>query len=224
MTRLPRIDPQGVGTAGGNGGEIYRGFFYQYFGVTGVAPQGTPQLAERLLTWRFRRMEKLPFTEPSFAAGVRERLFGALALAENCSSDAYDMADLLYLLERYGRWGSAASALPWSRGWTPFASIAAIREAFRLPSPLGRRCSVHAELVRRFLPARAYWTPINGGQLMALEGAGRTRYALRQALNAGSMVVQRVSRKLRKEARRGDDLKAEFLFGSLQESTREILV
>ena len=224
MTRVPRIDPAREWTAGGNGGEIYRGFFYQYFGVTGVAPRGTPQLAERLLTWRFRRIEKLPFAAPSFAAGVRERLLGALALAERCSGDPYDMADLLYLFERYGRWGSAPAALPWSRVWTPFESTAAVREAFRLPPPLGKRCTVHAALIRRFLPARAYWTPINGGQFMALEGEGRLHYALRQALNGGSLVVQRVRRRLNKQARRGDDVKAGFLTGPLQEATRELLL
>jgi hypothetical protein len=224
MTRLPRVDPSREWSAGGNGGEIYRGFFYQYFGMTGVAPRSTSQLAERLLSWRFRRLAKLPFADLVFAAGVRDRLLDALRLAERCSSDPYDIADLLYLFERYGRWGSAPAALPWQRAWTPFESIAAIREAFRLPSPVGKRCTLHATLVRRFLPARAYWTPINGGQLLALDGDGRARYALRQALNGGSLVVQRVRRRLHKEARQGDDMKAEFLTGPLRESSRDLLL
>jgi hypothetical protein len=224
MSRLPRVDPSREWSAGGNGGEIYRGFFYQYFGVTGVAPRSTSQLAERLLSWRFRRLAKLPFADPGFAEGVRERLLGALQRAERCSSDPYDIVDLLYLFERYGRWGSAPAALPWQRSWTPFESIAAIREAFRLPSPVGKRCTLHAALVRRFLPARAYWTPINGGQLLALDGDGRARYALRQALNASSVALQRVSRRLRKGARRGDDMKTEFLTGPLRDSCRDLLL
>lgn len=224
MSRLPRVDPSREWSAGGTGGEIYRGFFYQYFGMTGVAPRSTSQLAERLLSWRFRRLAKLPFAESEFAAGVRERLHDALFLAESCSSDPYDISDLLYLFERYGRWGSAPAALPWQRSWTPFESIAAIREAFRLPSPVGKRCTLHATLIRRFLPARAYWTPINGGQLLALDGDGRARYALRQALNGTSVVLQRVRRRLRKEARRGDDMKGEFLTGPLRESSRDLLL
>jgi hypothetical protein len=224
MSRLPRLDPEREWSAGGNGGEIYRGFFYQYFGVTGVAPQGVPELVDRLLGWRFRRLSRLPFAAPQFRASVRERLLEAVQLAEHCSTDPYDMVDLLYLFERYGRWGAAPAALPWHRGWTPFESIAAIREAFRLPAPIGKRCAVHAELVRRFLPSRAYWMPINGGQLLALEGNGRLRYALRQALNGGSLLLQRARRRLQKDARRGDDKKAEFLAGPLSELTRSLLL
>ena len=224
MSRLPRLSPGGELKAGGTGGEIYRGFFYQYFGVTGVAPTGTSELAERLLTWRFRRLPRLPFADPSFGAGVRERLLDALTVAERCSKDPYDMADLLYLFERYGRWGAASTVLPWQRGWTPFESITAIREAFRLPAPVGKRCLVHATLVRRYLPKLAYWTPINGGQLMALDGDDRVRYALRQALNGGSLALQTVRRKLRKGARRGDDMKADYLAGPLRDVTRELLL
>ena len=192
--------------------------------MTGVAPTGTSELAERLLTWRFRRLPRLPFADPSFGAGVRERLLDALTVAERCSKDPYDMADLLYLFERYGRWGAASTVLPWQRGWTPFESITAIREAFRLPAPVGKRCLVHATLVRRYLPKLAYWTPINGGQLMALDGDDRVRYALRQALNGGSLALQTVRRKLRKGARRGDDMKADYLAGPLRDVTRELLL
>jgi hypothetical protein len=93
-----------------------------------------------------------------------------------------------------------------------------------LPSPIGKRCAVHATLVRRFLPARAYWTPINGGQLMALDGDGRWRYAARQVLNAGSVAIQRVQRRLFDKARVGDDMKADFLTGPLQGVTRDLLL
>lgn len=224
MSRLPRIDPAREKSAGGNGGEIYRGFFYQYFGLTGEAPQNTEELASRLLRLRFRRWARLPFADPSVRDGVRERLFEALARAESCSKDPYDIADLLYLFERYGRWGSAPANLPWEKGWTPFESIEAIREAFRLPPPVGKRCSVHAELVRRFLPARAYWTPINGAHLMALEGDGRARYAARQLLTGGSMAVQRVRRRLFERARGGDEMRTDFVRGPLHGVTRDLLL
>jgi len=224
LTRLPRLDPQREWMAGGTGGEIYRGFFYQYFGLTGAAPRGTPALAERLLRWRFRRLATLPFSEPHFKDDVRARLFEALGWAERVSHDPYDQADLLYLFERYGRWGAAPASLPWQRSWTPFESVRAVREAFLLPAPIGRRCSVHAELIRRHLPARAYWTPINGGQLLALDGGGRLAYALRQVLNGASMVEQRARRRLTRGAQRGDDIKKEFLSGPLGSLTRDLLL
>lgn len=224
LTPLPTLDATRSAMAGGNGGEIYRGFFYQYFGLTGSAPSGKGAVAERLLRWRFRRLAQLPFGDPRFAASVRERLFEALGWADRVSNDPYDQVDLLYLFERYGRWGATPAALPWQRSWTPFESVRAIREAFRLPAPIGKRCPVHAELIRRHLPARAYWTPINGGQLLALDGGGRVRYALRQALNGTSQVVQRARRRLSRGAQRGDDIKTEFLAGPLGALTRELLL
>lgn len=39
----------------------------------------------------------------------------ALGWAERVSSDPHDLVDLLYLFERYGRWGAAPAALPWQR-------------------------------------------------------------------------------------------------------------
>jgi hypothetical protein len=223
MTRLPRIDPEGEPSAGGNGGEIYRGFFYQYFGVTGTAPRGVERIAARLEDWRFRRLAKLPFCDPAFRLGVHERLSEALRMAESVSADPYDIVDLLYLFERYGRWGAVQASQPWIRSWTPFESATAIREAFRLPAPIGRRCSVHSLLIRRYLPARAYWQPINGGQLLALDGPGRVRYALRQALNGSSMLRQQLRRQLQKRARRGDDMKAAFWNESLGQLTESLI-
>ena len=223
MTRLPGIDPSAELLAGGNGGEIYRGFFYQYFGVTGTVPRDVGRIARRLLNWRFRRLAQLPFAEPAFKADVSNRLLLALVRLERCSTDPYDILDLLYLFERYGRWGASQASQPWSRTWTPFESAAAIRAAFRLPSPMGRNCSVHSLLIQRFLPKRAYWIPINGGQLLALDGNGRIRYALRQTLTVGAMVRQQVRRRLRKSARRGDDVKASFLSGELSQITGHLM-
>ena len=223
MTRLPGIDPSAELLAGGNGGEIYRGFFYQYFGATGTVPRDLEPIAARLLSWRFRRLAQLPFADPAFNAEVNQRLLLALGRAGRCSADPYDILDLLYLFERYGRWGASQASQPWSRTWTPFESAAAIRAAFRLPAPMGRHCSVHALLIQRFLPRRAYWIPINGGQLLALDGRGGIHYALRQALTVGAMVRQQVRRRLRKSARRSDDVKASFLSGELSQITEHLM-
>jgi hypothetical protein len=82
---------------------------------------------------------------------------------------------------------------------------------------------VHSLLIRQYLPERAYWMPINGGQFLALEGAGRSRYALRQALNVLSAIRQRALRKLRKGARAGDEVKAGFLTGDLAQLSEGLL-
>jgi hypothetical protein len=223
LGRLPELEPRSHPFAGGNGGEIFRGFFYPYFGATGTAPKSMQALLARLVSYRFRRLGRLPFSDPASSAAVKERLQQALGRYERCSSNPYDVVDLLYLFERYGRWGAYQACLPWRRSWTPFESVEAIRDGFRLPAPIGKFSDVHALLVRRFLPARAYWMPINGGQLLPLEGNGRLRYALRQALNVSSLVRQRVTKRLRKGARRSDEVKADFLSGPLAEQTASLL-
>lgn len=216
MTHLPRLDPHAELTAGGNGGEIFRGFFYQYFGAAGVAPNGVEALAEQLTRWRFRRLANLPFRDPAFQRGVRDRLLQTLVYLQRWSSNTYDMADLLYLFERYGRWGAMQANSPWRSSWTPFESVVAIREAMKLPPPVGKNCPVHSLLIRRFLPRAAFWIPINGGQFLALEGPGRLRYAMRQGLNLRSLLIQKVQRRWHRASSVGDDVKARYFAEDLK--------
>lgn len=208
--------------AGGTGGEIFRGFFYPYVGARSAA-LSNQQLADKLLRWRFRRYDKLSYRDPGVRPALRERLLAALERSRAGSNEAHDVLDLFYLLERYGRWGARPTCFPWNTVWTPFESVAAIREALRLPAPRGSWCTVHGLLIRRHLPQRAYWTPINAGPLVALHGPGRLRHWLRQGLGLRGVLQQKLERRVQRESATPDDLRARILAEELQPVVRALL-
>lgn len=221
LTRAPSMAARRP-FAGGTGGEIFRGFFYPYVGAS-AATLNDEQLANRLLRWRFRRHDKLRFRDPSIRPALRERLLSALERARAGSPEAHDVLDLFYLLERYGRWGARPACFPWNAVWTPFESVAAIREALRLPAPRGSWCTAHSLLIRRHLPRLAYWTPINAGPLVALQGPGRVRHWLRQGLGLRGLVQQKLERRVQRSSATPDDVRARILAEELQPAVRALL-
>jgi hypothetical protein len=222
LTRLPSVGPGLPLLAGGTGGEIFRGFFYPYLGVS-ARRLSSEELADKLLRWRFRRYEQLAFQEPSLRTAVRTRLEEALRALSLHSQLPHDILDLFYLFERYGRWGARPACFPWSSAWTPFESIGAIRAALQLPAPVGSHCTVHSLLIRRHLPARAYWTPLNGAQLVPLQGPGRVRHLLRQGLGVSGLFQQKLERRLQRRSLTPDDLRARFLAQDLRAVVRSLL-
>jgi hypothetical protein len=223
LTRSPKLTAPRASLAGGTGGEIFRGFFYPYLGVAARAPLGSSELADKLLRWRFRRFDKLAFQEPELRSSLRSRLEETLRALAVHSSHPHDLLDLFYLFERYGRWGARPACFPWNTAWTPFESIPAIRAALKLPAPIGDQCTAHALLIRRHLPARAYWTPINGGQLVTLQGPGRLRHWLRQGLNAGGLLLQKLQQSGQRASLTPDDQRARFLAEELSPVVRSLL-
>lgn len=221
--RAPTVSPHHPPQAGGNGGEIFRGFFYPYFGALGSVPNDLERIEATLLRWRFRRFANIPFAEPEFAESVRQRLHQAVERYSLLSKNGHDIVDLLYLFERYGRWGSMNSRMPWSTTWTPFESTVAIRAAYRLPPPIGKISGLHSLLIKRHLPRSAFLTPINGGQFLFLEGPGKVRYALRQTLNVRAFVANKLQRRLNRSARTKDDQIAGFIASDLQDQVRALL-
>ncbi len=151
MIGRPTLTRKAAPKAGGQGGEIFRGFFYPYFGPRGVVPNDIGLIASRLVRWRFRRLASLSFQDKRLGGAVSDRLIETLGLLAENSSDPYDILDQFYLLERYGCWGATSARLPWSAAWTPFEDLAAIRAAYALPSPVGKHCTVMPLLIRRFL-------------------------------------------------------------------------
>jgi hypothetical protein len=223
LTRLPNLTTPLPWLAGGTGGEIFRGFFYPYLGVATRARIAIPELADQLLRWRFRRFDKLAFQEPAVRSALRLRLEETLSALGVHSSHPHDLLDLFYLFERYGRWGARPACFPWNNAWTPFESSAAIREALKLPAPVGNHCTAHGLLIRRHLPARAYWTPINAGQLVPLQGPGQLRQLLRQGLNVRGLLQQKLERKLQGSSVTPDDVRARFLAEELSPVVRSLL-
>lgn len=210
MTPLPRWTAERPVQAGGEGGEILRGFFYQYFGIGAAVPNDIEQLARTLLKWRFRRVHTLRF-EQRVADSIEQRLRDALAALEPLGQGGYDTLDLLYLYERYGQWGAAGERSTWRRRWTPYESKAALFSAFHLPQPIGTRAVLAPLAVRRFLPARAFWVPVNGSSSLALEGPGRLRSVLRQALHLQGKLQSEFERKLNPKPVTSGDVRAHWI-------------
>lgn len=200
MSSLPHWNPDRHVQAGGEGGEIFRGFFYQYFGAQGIVPSDVERLTDTLLRWRFRRVTKLDFADPGFRDRIRQRIVATLERLARLGECGYDTLDLLYLYERYAQWGSAGERATWGRRWSPYEAKPAVARGFGLPPPIGTRCAVIPRAVKRYLPARAYFTPLNGTGLMALEGDGRIRFFLRQILKAESKLTQKLSSRRGKSA------------------------
>lgn len=191
LAPLPRWDPEKLALAGGEGGEIYTGFYYGAARGLHRTHISSQQLAERLIERRFKRLAALPFIDSQLVARIRERLETSLERLASVSRQPFDLLDLFYLYERYALWGAYGTRITWSPRWTPYNNIAAIRQAYRLPAPIGAHCTVQALLVRRHLPWRASLMPVNGSELLPLGGPGRQRELLRQLLKR---VATRLSR------------------------------
>ena len=195
MSSLPHWNPERHVQAGGEGGEILRGFFYQYFGAQGIVPSDVERLTNTLLRWRFRRVTRLGFADEGLKDRIKRRIIATLERLARLGDSGYDTLDLLYLYERYGQWGSASERTTWGRRWSPYEAKPGILMGFALPYPIGTRCAIIPRAVRRYLPARAYWTAVNGTGLLALEGDGRLRFLVRQILKVQSKLTQKMTRR-----------------------------
>lgn len=66
-----------------------------------------------------------------------------------------------------------------------------MRALFQLPSPVGDY-AVLATAIRKYSPPSVYWTPVNGAELLALEGPGALRYVSRELLRGGAKVTRQL--------------------------------
>lgn len=188
---------------GGGGGEIFRGFYYNYIRRRGGRVDATG-VADALLASPLWRAKQSRFADPALSSAPERLVRAAVSALEIVSRDAYDLTDLFYLIERFSRWAS----FPWrcALGPTlvPFANTRAILAAFQLPAPLGDHALI-ARAIERHAPSWLYWTPINGFELLALEGPGAARYLAREGLRGGGKILRRLTeRRLRLHAARLD--------------------
>jgi hypothetical protein len=93
---------------------------------------------------------------------------------------------------------------PWSRGWTPFTTPAAVHGLFRYPRAAAKYCTLHARIIRQHLPARAYLMPVNGTSWLPLRRRGEAAYLLRQAELAMSLVEKKLVPSLRSKVSEAD--------------------
>lgn len=125
-------------TVCGDGGEIYRGYFYPYRpferlrGKTSISPQ--------------RVLQK--------KVGGGDRLTAAITHLSGMTQDPYALLDLFYATDRFGVWNQKL-ARESSQRISPFYA----RKAFGAVGH-GLDCAVHCALLRRYLP-KTMDLPIN---------------------------------------------------------------
>lgn len=179
---------------GGGGGEIFRGYYYNYLRRRGRHLDAS-NVADALLASPLRRAKASRFADPSSSSAPQRLVHAAVSSLEFVSRNPYDLADLFYLIERFGRWGS----WPWRRALgptlVPFANTRAIVAAFQLPAPIGDHALI-ARVIERYGPAWLYWLPINGAELLALEGPGMARYLAREGVRGGRKLWRRLRERL----------------------------
>jgi hypothetical protein len=134
----------------GDGGEIFRGYYYPKIGHQVVGNADPHELAQTLL--KKSRAAELPWQErheESLATRIKQRTTFIAHLAEK----QVDALDLLYLLERFAVWNQKLRRNRHQRLRSgPFFSRAAIRTFLSLPAPRGQVAGVHETLVKRFAP------------------------------------------------------------------------
>lgn len=184
-------------TVGGTGGEIYRGFYYPLLAPLGF-PLGSPYVmsARMLRLLRRTRLSSIGVWDKPMHQTIERRLESTLQVAIELGATAFDCIDLLYLWERYRRWGATAYRQPRAQDFTPFISQPALRALFRLPPGVGKRAGIHALAIRRALPRSVYLTLVNGSGSLLLDRNGETGFVLRQGQLATSIVYKRVAKAL----------------------------
>lgn len=192
---LPSWRPDDFSRVEGTGGEVYRGFYYPYFGPTGTAPDSVSKVVSTLLTRRSRRFATTPVAAPEYRDQLRARLRQCFDEYAALSPNGNDMLDLYYLFERIARWSAHVRRSTWSSTRNVFLVPSAIREAYRMPSPWGTTVNLHSELIRRHFP-KSRWVLINGAKPIDLEGPGRLRMATRLGLTVGQTLFEKASRRL----------------------------
>lgn len=182
---------------GGGGGEIFRGYYYNYIRRRGRALDAR-NVADALLASPLRRARTSQFADPTLSSAPQRLVHAAVAALETVSRDPHDLTDLFYLVERFGRWAS----WPWRQALgptlVPFANTRAILAAYQLPAPIGDHALI-ARVIARYAPSWLYWLPINGVELLALEGPGVARYLAREGLRGTGKVVRRLRERLRRQ-------------------------
>ena len=221
MYPLIRYDHDAPVKFGGQGGEIFRGFFYSkdFQGALPMSLDGD-DAARFLQTTMLRRMGRAPWNDQSVADAFLARFHQTLQGFHDISRNGFDVLDMFYLYERSARWSFAASLPHLERHCAPFESSALAAMAYRLPAPIGHHCLLHKTLLRRWL-TRAYWWRINDDRIFPLDRVPGVDGLLRWR----RVIARRMGRRLRGRVRRDQEvMSAALLAGPLGEVMTDSLM
>jgi hypothetical protein len=180
MSRLIRYDINAKVRFGGQGGEIFRGYYYRkhFHGVQQMSLHEA-DAARVLETGKLKRMARLPWNDQRLADAFLARFHQTLQGFGDISRNGFDVLDMFYLYERCARWSPAASLPNLERHCAPFESSALAAKAYRLPAPIGQHCLLQEKIIRKWL-TRTQWWSINESRIIPLDGVpGAERLLLR---------------------------------------------
>ncbi len=215
----PRFENETRPHAWGGAGEMYRRSYYHAF------PKRLPLTHQEALDIlkKKSRIEMLSRQRPELARSVAARFNQSVDNCASVSPDGYDIMDLFMLYERTAVWGAMSKRFDWlNRGlWCPYLSPQLVRDAYRMPSPLGDHTPIHEVLLRRYMP-RAFWTPINGKTLAPLKWWARTMPLFHYVDRACHGLIMRVQPAYR-GGRNTDQIRGDYFAGMLSGVLRETL-
>jgi hypothetical protein len=118
---------------------------------------------------KFRR----PWTwqDDALQTEIDNRMEETLADLARLSSDFHDLCDLFYLYERFAHWAPTSRLPGFKRQCLLLERAGLVTAALRFPSPVGDRCLLQHELIRRFLPDVYSW-PFNNYQVLPTDERG----------------------------------------------------
>jgi hypothetical protein len=146
-------------------GEIFRGYLYKSAQTTQRSFGDVLKAVREKFRWPWTWQRDALQTE------IDNRMEETLADLARLSSDFHDLCDLFYLYERMAHW-APTSRLPGSKRQCLLLERAGlVTAALRFPSPVGNRCLLQHELIRRFLPEVYSW-PFNNYQVLPVDEHG----------------------------------------------------
>jgi hypothetical protein len=157
----PRADLHFIWTAG----EIFRGYLYKSAQTAQRSFGDVLKAVREKFSWRWI------WQDDALQTLVDNRLEQTLADLARLSSDFYDLCDLFYLHERFAHWAPTSRLPGYKRQYLLLERAGLVTAALRFPSPVGNRCLLQHELIRRLLPEVYSW-PFNNYQVLPTDERG----------------------------------------------------
>ncbi len=200
MTSSDRSLAETPDSLGGDGGEVFRGYYYPKFGRGERAKFDVPKLTDFVLG-KFTVGARL--LDLGQEAAIRSAVEARLRrFAPHCDLMA-DGYDLLYLIERTGTWNQKLRRLTAAdRRRNPFYSRAAAYAFFALPGARARIARIHETIMSRLAP-EALWIPLNGETIPALAAGGPVSRAASRTITLAAKAMWKVRDKLGRAGRAG---------------------
>ncbi|MCG8368680.1 MAG: hypothetical protein MJA27_35760 [Pseudanabaenales cyanobacterium] len=220
---LPNFEPNQKPLLCGAGGEIFRGYYYPRMSFSS-RPNLSPIDAVNILTNQYLN-SRLPWNSLDLMKAVDNRLNSIIKEYTKFSTNGYDILDLFYLYERFAIWGGKSRRQPCqAHRLSPFFGRQLTQLAYIMPSPIADQARIHQESIRRFAP-KAYWAPINGKQLLPLQGREPIVRWLGGIYQGTRSRIQHIKNRVQTAKPRGiEQLRADAMTGPLKTTVHDILM